>query len=463
MVDTRSTANSDSDQRETTILENLHQCSSAPTESLSEEKPETLQEQKMLESSKMMITDDIHFHLEYLNSSIDDSEDVDILQETVEEIKEKQRKLETVVSQLIILIEPSEQSNYTREHSRLKIEVKKCIDNFEKYVKGKSQINTGEDFSLSVGVTKRPNCPPDSSNFQFTNPVQPRLDISNQEQYAISSSAPAVNNNVSFSAPSSVLFDSNAAPSSLLNAHSFNWPTPQSIFPETNRKAPNQNFDHRELLNAESSHQCSNSSMSVCFQKSVPKLHAETFNGDPMKWIKWYSIFKATIDQSPMSSAEKMIHLQSLLTGEAKALVNGYGCNGDLYAAALSRLQEHFGNSKRIVNGFLDKLPNFRNPNLSNPESYTKYSSFLLKLVDTFQQLGFIHDLHSTINMNIALTKLSNPVRLEWNRYVLEKTMTQPSLNALAEWLLNYAKACRDLPTNSNHPSSQNIGAHKMA
>ena len=198
MVDTQSTANSDSDQRETTILENLHQCSSAPTESLSEEKPETLQEQKMLESSKMFITDDIHFHLEYLNSSIDDSEDVDILQETVEEIKEKQRKLETVVSQLIILIDPSEQSNFFREHSRLKIEVKRCIDNFKKYVKGKSQINNGEDFSLSVGVTKRPNCPPDSSNFQFTNPVQPRLDISNREQYSVSSSAPTVNNNVSF-------------------------------------------------------------------------------------------------------------------------------------------------------------------------------------------------------------------------------------------------------------------------
>ena len=143
--------------------------------------PETLQEQKMLESSKMLITDDKHFHFEYLNSSIDDSEDVDILQETVEEIKEKQRKLETVVCQLIILIDPSEQSNYSREHSRLKIEVKKCIDNFKKYVKEKSQINNGEDFSLSVGVTKRPNCPPDSSNFQFTNLVQPRLDISNQD------------------------------------------------------------------------------------------------------------------------------------------------------------------------------------------------------------------------------------------------------------------------------------------
>ena len=249
MIDTRSTANSESDQRETTILRNLHQCSSAPTESLSEEKSETLQEQKMLDSSKMMITDDIHFHLDYLNSSIDESEDVDILQGAVEEIKEKQQKLEIVVSQLIILIAPSEQSNCSREHSRLKVEVKKCISNFKKYVKGKSQTNIGEDFSLSVGATKRPNCPPDSSNFQFCNPVRPGLDISNQEQYAVISPVPAVNNNVSFSAPSSLLIDSNAAPSSLLNTHSFNWPTPQSIFPETNRNASNNNFDHRGVLN----------------------------------------------------------------------------------------------------------------------------------------------------------------------------------------------------------------------
>ena len=45
-----------------------------------------------------MIWDDIYFHLDYLKSSKNESEDVDILQETVKEIKEKQRKLETVVS-----------------------------------------------------------------------------------------------------------------------------------------------------------------------------------------------------------------------------------------------------------------------------------------------------------------------------------------------------------------------------
>ena len=76
MVDIRSTANSKSEQRETIIMENFHQCFSAPTESLSEEKPErcfSVQEQKMLESSKVMIMDDVHFHFEYINYSIDES------------------------------------------------------------------------------------------------------------------------------------------------------------------------------------------------------------------------------------------------------------------------------------------------------------------------------------------------------------------------------------------------------
>ena len=205
--------------------------------------------------------------------------------------------------------------------------------------------------------------------------------------------------------------------------------------------------------------------MSQClfFQKSVPKLHADHFDGDPISWMKWYSIFQATIDRSPMTSSEKMIHLQSLLTGETKAFVDGYNCNGDLYASALHRLQEHFGNPKRIVNAFLEKLNRFKSPNLSHPESCTHFSSFVLALVDTFQQLGFVHDLHSTTNLNLALAKLPNHVRLVWNRFVLEKDFQQPSLQILSDWLLNYSKACRDLNSSlqtfqsSHAPSSWKI------
>ena len=45
-------------------------------------------------------------------------------------------------------------------------------------------------------------------------------------------------------------------------------------------------------------------SMSSCFQKSVPKLQATKFDGDPLSWLKWFIVFQATFDRSPMSSAE---------------------------------------------------------------------------------------------------------------------------------------------------------------
>ena len=150
-----------------------------------------------------------------------------------------------------------------------------------------------------------------------------------------------------------------------------------------------------------------------------------------------------------------MIHLQSLLTGEAKALVDGYGCNGDLYVSAINRLQEHFGNPNIIVNAFLEMLSSFKVPNLAHSESYTQSSSFLLTMVDTFSLLCFIHDLHSTTNLNVAIAKLTNPVRLDWNKFVLEKNYQQPSLQTLSEWLLNFSKACNDL-SFINHVTQNN-------
>ena len=144
--------------------------------------------------------------------------------------------------------------------------------------------------------------------------------------------------------------------------------------------------------------------------------------------MKWYSIFQATIDNAPLTPSEKIIHPQSLLTGEAKALVDGYGCNGDLYASALQRLQEHSRNPKRILKAFLEKLNRPKSPNSSHLQSHTHFSSFLLTLVDSFQQLGFIHDLHSATNLNVTLAKLPNPIHLAWNKFVLEKNLQLPSL-----------------------------------
>ena len=427
-------------------------------------------EQERLEASKLMIENDIKLHTDSLIAAIESSEDIETLEETVNEIREMQQKLEPVVIDLISGLEPDEQDIMSRKHSRLKIEIKQTLTLFRKHVKetkrplqqtssGGLSLNSNEnnekhentlshlqqrrthfifDDTLSTDHTTQSNTSAPAAisrfvSYGYTAPGGTTLPVNNTSftSNCKMSAAPCSASQQSFSTfpRGFTSTDSN----SLGQNNSF--PLTQPSF----SNIPNTSVTQMPFAPIHSA------SMSTCFQKSVPKLHANHFDGDPISWMKWYSIFQATIDRAPMTSSEKMIHLQSLLTGEAKALVDGYGCNGDLYASALHRLQEHFGYPKRIVNAFLEKLNRFKSPNLSHPESYTHFSSSLLTMVDTFQQLGFVHDLHSTTNLNVALAKLPNPVRLEWNKFVLEKDFQQPSLQILSDWLLNYSKACRDL------------------
>ena len=114
---------------------------------------------------------------------------------------------------------------------------------------------------------------------------------------------------------------------------------------------------------------------------------------------------------------------------------------------------QHFIAFKNILGIQSELLTlSYRNWKGSNQSIYpvekanTHFSSFPLTMVDTFQQLRFVHDLHSTTNLNVALAKkLFNPVRLEWNTFVLEKEFQQQSLQILSDWLLDYSKACRNL------------------
>ena len=131
-----------------------------------------------------------------------------------------------------------------------------------------------------------------------------------------------------------------------------------------------------------------------------------------------------------------------------------------MYQYALSRLKL----SDRIVMSFLQRLQTFRQPSTDDPSSITNYANFISSLVDTFTQLNFLHDIHSTVNLTSALSKLPADVRLNWNRHVLSQNIKDPSLRNFALWLQNFATACRDsfIPfsdTNHNGRSSSSTNA----
>ena len=104
---------------------------------------------------------------------------------------------------------------------------------------------------------------------------------------------------------------------------------------------------------------------------TLPTLKLDTFNGNPLTWTDWIQLFESVIDSRPLSTTEKMTHLQSLLTGQAKSLVKGYGCNGQCYHQALADLKKKYGKSSVIVNAYLEKLASFPSPSAQRPKILT--------------------------------------------------------------------------------------------
>ena len=69
------------------------------------------------------------------------------------------------------------------------------------------------------------------------------------------------------------------------------------------------------------------------------QLKLNNFDGNPLKWPEWSSVFIAKKDQRPIPDSEKMSHLKTLLTGKARSATSAMGYSGQFYGAAWSILE----------------------------------------------------------------------------------------------------------------------------
>jgi hypothetical protein len=92
------------------------------------------------------------------------------------------------------------------------------------------------------------------------------------------------------------------------------------------------------------------------FGKSLPKLSLPKFDGDPLKWADWSGMFNSMIHSSPMTNAEKIVHMQNSVVGRAKSEISGFGYAGDMYHNAYDTLRERFGKRQFVVRAYIEKL-----------------------------------------------------------------------------------------------------------
>ena len=60
----------------------------------------------------------------------------------------------------------------------------------------------------------------------------------------------------------------------------------------------------------------------------LPDIRIQKYDGDPLKWNEWSSMFTSTIHNDPdITNTERMSYLLSFVIGPAKECISGFLCN----------------------------------------------------------------------------------------------------------------------------------------
>ena len=155
----------------------------------------------------------------------------------------------------------------------------------------------------------------------------------------------------------------------------------------------------------------------------LPKIVIPKFSGDPTKWPSFWDQFTALIDRSSRSPIEKFVYLNSFVTGEAAAVIEGLAMTDINYASAKKLLQERFGRKEKIIFSHIQALLNTSSSTKTenNWSMYDKLQSHIRSL----ENLGIKGDTYGVILTPLVLHQLPSHFRLEWARTSAGKSCSE--------------------------------------
>ena len=128
-------------------------------------------------------------------------------------------------------------------------------------------------------------------------------------------------------------------------------------------------------------------------QRSVklPDIRIQKFDGDPLKWNEWSSMFSSTThNNEDITDTERMSYLQSLVTGPAKDCISGFHCNPNFYFSALQELNRRFGNPQNVVGALTKELEAFQRPAMKDHAALIAFASLLIKVVQGLPHMASV-------------------------------------------------------------------------
>ena len=177
---------------------------------------------------------------------------------------------------------------------------------------------------------------------------------------------------------------------------------------------------------------------------ALPRITLDKFDGTPLEWPRWSGLFKALVhENTTLTDTERLTHLQSCLTGEARDAVRGLLCDGALYPEALRELEEQFGDPAAVVQHTLASVMQLPPVKPNDLAGLTQLSRALHAAVCTMSSHHFNADLAATTNVRQVVAKLPMNLAWQWGQAELELTRRDPTLSDLDQWLRRVVLAGR--------------------
>ena len=187
----------------------------------------------------------------------------------------------------------------------------------------------------------------------------------------------------------------------------------------------------------------------------IPQLKISEFNGEPLQWPEWSSLFTATIHNAPIDDNAKMGHLKTLVKGKAKAAIAGLGYSGSMYTAAWNALVTNFGRPQTIVNAQMKLI--HTSPFIKSHDSAAiiKYAQLITTCLNVLKQYGFDGDLYFESVLNSALRKLPPELKTKWFFQAKSKNYYSADLCKFSEWLNEVAYVHDEMMIQFKFPSEK--------
>jgi len=162
----------------------------------------------------------------------------------------------------------------------------------------------------------------------------------------------------------------------------------------------------------------------------LPNIQLEHFSGDPLKWSKFYDLFRSSIhDRTDLAPSAKFHYLQTQLEGEAARLLAGFDNTAAEYEEAFELLKNTYGKPKLLIQARLNALFDIKTPEPSST-SLSDFRSTYEGHLRALKSLGCDIDSAGYVYAELLLRKLPEKTRDHINRASNTDTWNLPDLRS---------------------------------